>query len=124
MGNAEAEAEVAPNVVPSVVGSFQDIPLSTLNAFPVPELRNELKIRGIDPRGLKNLAIRGRLKQALASKVLIHIEPEPNEKEQPKHLRGFPKSAHWEILQHEATPVPEPKNPSGLRAPTVPEAEA
>ena len=51
MGNAEAESEVAPNVVPSVVGSFQDIPLSTLNAFPVPEFRYELKIRGIDPRG-------------------------------------------------------------------------
>jgi hypothetical protein len=83
------KARVAPNVVPSVVGSFQDIPLSTLNAFPVPEFRNELKIRGIDPRGLKNLALRGRLKQALADKVLIHIEPEPKEKEQPQHLRGF-----------------------------------
>ena len=64
MGNAEAEGEVAPIVVPSVVGSLQDIPLSTFKGFPVPELRNELKIRGIDRRGLKNLALRGRLKQA------------------------------------------------------------
>ena len=39
-------------------------------------------------------------------------------------MRGFPNSAHWEILKHESTPVPEPKNPRGLRAPTVPEAEA
>ena len=39
-------------------------------------------------------------------------------------MRGFPKSAHWEILNCESTPVPEPINPRGLRAPTVPEAEA
>ena len=39
-------------------------------------------------------------------------------------MRGFPKSAHWEVLNHIPTPVREPFNPRGLRAPTVPAAEA
>ena len=88
------------------------------------QLRCELKIRGIDTKGLKKAALHDRLKKALAERVVIQVEPQPTEKEQEKHLRGFPNSAHWEILRHESTPVPEPKNPRGLRAPTVPEAEA
>ena len=103
----------ASNEIPSVVvGTFQDIPLSNLKSFKVEQLRYELKIRGIDTRGLKKPALQDRLQNALVERVVIQVEPQPTKKKQDTQMRGCPKFAN-------STPVPEPKSHRGLRAPTA-----
>ena len=46
------------------------------------QLRYELKIRGIDTKGLKKVVLQDRLKKALTERVVIQIEPQPIEQEQ------------------------------------------
>ena len=63
IGDGMADGEGASNEVPSVVGTFQDISLSNVNSFNVKRLRYELKIRGIDTKGLKKEGLQDRLKK-------------------------------------------------------------
>jgi hypothetical protein len=82
VGDGKEDDEGASNEVPSVVGTFQDISLPNLNSFKMERLRFELKIRGIDTKGLKKGALQDRLKKALAERVVIRIEPQAIEQEQ------------------------------------------
>ena len=107
--------------VPAIQGrshsNFVLIPDTKINTFKVDRLRNELKIRGLNQKGLKK-ELQTRLKQAMLDEIPIQKEKE-SEAAQPT---VFSDGVYWKLLKP-TIPICDP-TPQSFHAPTIPEDEA
>ncbi len=96
-----------------------------LSKMKVKEVRRELIMRGIVPKGKKSDQLQA-LRKALSDKLPCDpsLAPEEDVANKPDAaLSGFPSTSCWLTLECNQTPVPEPTNDFAFRPPTLPEGE-